>query len=123
MKYLVTLFTLLLVTGQILAAEEAVPDSSVDKKLPRLLELGSDKCKSCKKMAVVLDEIKEKYGDGIAIEKIDVKKNPGLAREYKIQLIPTQIFLDSTGVEFYRHTGYLPADEIEQVLQKMGVSP
>jgi AhpD family alkylhydroperoxidase len=42
------------------------------------------------------------------------------AKKYEIEAIPTQVFLDETGNEFFRHTGFFPEEELIKVLnQKM----
>jgi thioredoxin 1 len=36
-------------------------------------------------------------------------------------VIPTQVFQDSKGNEFFRHEGFFPLSEIEKILQQQGV--
>jgi len=43
------------------------------------------------------------------------------AQKYGIRLIPTQVFLDKDGKEFFRHEGFFPEDEIHKLLQGKGV--
>jgi thioredoxin 1 len=45
------------------------------------------------------------------------------ADEYGIRLIPTQVFLDKKGKEIFRHEGFFPEDEIDELLQKQGLKP
>ncbi|TKJ42152.1 hypothetical protein CEE37_00305 [candidate division LCP-89 bacterium B3_LCP] len=90
--------------------------------LPRLLELGSVGCRSCDMMAPIIDELKEEYAGRLSVEFYDVRKDPTLARQYRIRIIPTQIFLETDGKEFFRHEGFLPKDEILTILDQMGVS-
>ena len=44
-----------------------------------------------------------------------------MAEKYKIRVIPTQVFLDKNGKEFFRHEGYFPFEEIEKKLKAQGV--
>ncbi|HYG35406.1 MAG TPA: thioredoxin family protein, partial [Clostridia bacterium] len=44
--------------------------------LPRLVDLGADKCIPCKKMAPILEELKKEYTGRMEVEFIDVWKNP-----------------------------------------------
>lgn len=94
------------------------PNSPTEAGLPRLLELGNDKCRACKKMAEVLVMIEEKYQDKIIIERINIRDNPGIARKYKIMIVPTQIIFDHLGKEVYRHTGYISAEKLSTILNK-----
>ena len=53
---------------------------------------------------------------------IDVYKHQDLAREYRIQAIPTVIFFDSNGKEVFRQQGFMPKAAILEQLRKVGVS-
>ena len=68
-------------------------------KLPKLIDLGADKCIPCKMMAPVLEELKREYEGRLDVEFVDVWRLPGVAGEYGVQSIPTQIFFDASGKE------------------------
>jgi len=36
-------------------------------------------------------------------------------------MIPTQVFLDKNGKEYFRHEGYFPKDDLVKVLKMQGV--
>lgn len=98
--------------------EGRIPTTS----LPRMLELGSVGCRPCDMMAPLIEELKKEYAGHLSVEFYDVRKDPTPAREYRIRVIPTQIFLDAGGNEVFRHEGYLPKEEILAVLDEMEVS-
>ena len=87
---------------------------SVQQKtgLPRLVDLGADKCIPCKMMAPILEEIRREYQGRLEVTFIDVWKNPGAGREYGIRAIPTQIFYDASGRELFRHEGFYSKEDI-----------
>ncbi len=87
------------------------------------VELGSVKCIPCKMMQPVMDEIEKEYAGQVKVVFYDVWAPEGepYAKQYGIQGIPTQVFLDKAGKEFHRHTGYYPKEEIEKVLKTQGV--
>ena len=89
--------------------------------LPRMVDLGKTWCIPCKQMVAVLQEAELRYKGKAVIEFIDLDKKPEAAREYKIMMIPTQIFFTADGKEFERHVGYLPFEEVEKIFSKMGV--
>ncbi len=85
------------------------------------IELGSVNCIPCKKMQPIMKSIEQKYGEQVKVIFYDVNKEPDRAGEYKIQLIPTQVFLDKNGKEIHRHEGYYPEKEIDKLLQSHGL--
>lgn len=91
------------------------------KALPCLVDLGADKCIPCKMMAPILEELKEEYTNRLEVIFIDVWKNPSKAEEYGIKLIPTQIFLDASGEELFRHEGFFSKKDILSKWKELGV--
>lgn len=87
------------------------------------IELGSVKCIPCKMMQPVMEAIEKDYSGKVKVVFHDVWTEEGrpYAEKYGIQGIPTQIFLDENGKEFFRHTGFFPQNQIEEVLKKQGV--
>ncbi len=90
-------------------------------KLPRLVDLGADKCIPCRMMAPVLKELKAEYAGKMAVEFIDVWKSPDAGKPYKIKLIPTQIFFDASGKELFRHEGFFGKEDILNKWKELGV--
>ncbi len=82
------------------------------KTLPRLVDLGAEKCIPCKMMAPILEELKKEYAGIFNVEFIDVWKNPDAAKGYAIKMIPTQIFYDAAGKELFRHEGFFSKEDI-----------
>jgi thioredoxin 1 len=104
------------------ALEEPQSQKNSDVKVT-FVELGSVNCIPCKAMQPVMKEIEQEYGDQVKVVFHDVWTNEGKAygRKYKIQAIPTQVFLDRNGNEYFRHMGFFPKEEIVKVLEKQGV--
>ncbi len=98
-----------------------VKPQRINKALPRLVDLGADKCIPCKMMAPILEELKKEYAGRLEVEFIDVWKNPDEAKKYKINIIPTQIFYDAKGKETFRHSGFFSDIDIVTKLSEMGI--
>ena len=92
-------------------AEPGAADTE-HEPLPRLVDLGADKCVPCKMMAPILEELKETYAGQLNVQFIDVWKNPAPGREYGVKVIPTQIFFDEQGNELFRHQGFMSREDI-----------
>jgi thioredoxin 1 len=109
------------VAGLIPRARHATPGQANQAARPRLLDLGADKCIPCKKMAPILEELKQEYAGRMDVEFIDVWKNRDAARPYGIETIPTQVFFDASGKEIYRHVGFFSKEEILAKWKELGV--
>lgn len=91
------------------------------QKLPKLLELGADKCIPCKMMAPILAEFRRECAGHFITEFIDVWKNPDAGKQYGVEMIPTQIFFDAEGKELFRHTGFFGKEDILGKWKELGV--
>jgi thioredoxin 1 len=104
----------------------AITVKTENKDLPMVtfVELGSVNCIPCKQMQPIMKEIEEEYKTKVKVIFYDVWKPEGqpFGEKYKIRVIPTQVFLDKDGQEFYRHEGYFPKKEIEALLTKQGIN-
>ncbi len=96
-------------------------EPAVAKKLPRVVDLGADKCIPCKKLAPILEELKKEYAGRVTVEFIDVWKNAKAGEPYKIRVIPTQVFFDADGKEVWRHEGFLPKEDFIAKFAELGV--
>ena len=87
------------------------------------IELGSVRCIPCQKMQPVMKSIETKYGKEVKVVFHDVWTPEGqpFAKQYGIESIPTQVFLDENGKEFSRHVGYFPEEDLVKVLKTKGV--
>jgi len=97
------------------------PEQPPADALPRLIDLGADKCIPCKMMAPIIEELKEEYKGVFKVEFIDVWKEPEAGRRWRIRVIPTQIFLDGSGKEIYRHKGFFSKEDILEKWKEVGV--
>ena len=96
--------------------------TTAQANLPRLVDLGSTTCTSCKRMAPILQELKAELQGKVNVEFIDVAVKTEAADQYGIRAIPTQIFFDAAGKEVARHEGFMPREDLLAQLEKMGVA-
>ncbi len=92
-----------------------------DKQLPRVLDVGSDKCVACKKLAPIMAALKVECAGRAKIDFLDAWKQPEARTQYKIQMIPTLIFFDGDGKETARHIGFLSKEGILTKLREAGM--
>ncbi len=80
--------------------------------LPRMVELGADKCIPCQQMKPILDSLRADFADQLGVEFIHVYNEEEKAEPYSIRLMPTQVFLSEDGEELFRHEGFFSRDDI-----------
>ncbi len=70
-----------------------------------------------------MKEVEKEYKNQVKVIFHDVWTDDGqpYAVKYRIQVIPTQVFLDKNGKEYFRHEGFFPKEQLVEVLKKQGV--
>lgn len=123
--FIVTLAALTICTFLILAADSrsAATETKSDEVKVTFVEIGSVNCIPCKAMQPIMKAVEEEFKGQVKIVFHDVwtPKGKADAMKYNIRLIPTQVFLDKDGKEYYRHEGYFPKDGVVQVIKMQGV--
>jgi len=90
--------------------------------LPRLVELGIPVCIPCAMMAPGLEELKNEYAGRLEVESIDTLRDPGAKGQYDAPFCATQIFIDASGKELFRHVGYYSKRDILAKWKELGVN-
>jgi len=131
MKCKLTIIGMVIILSAALSSCSGKENDTAEKKSPAdkgdhvvtFVELGSENCIPCKMMKPVMKKVEEKYGSQVRVVFHDVGTSEGrpYAQSYSIRVIPTQVFLDENGKEFFRHEGFFPFDEVDKVLKKQGV--
>ena len=68
--------------------------------VPVIIDFGADSCIPCKEMAPVLVALHDELKGKAIIRFVDVWKYRDLAEGIPLQVIPTQVFFDTTGKPF-----------------------
>ncbi len=76
------------------------------QEMPIIIDFGADECIPCKEMAPVLVTLNEEMQGKAIVQFVDVWKNPTAAQDFPVQVIPTQIIINSDG------TPYVPSENI-----------
>lgn len=113
--------------------------------LPILIDFGADSCVPCKEMAPLLEKLNKEYQGKVIIKFVDVWRNPELAENFPVQVIPTQFFFNSDGSPlaqganppfevigyinqetqehaFTLHQGGLTEEQLEAAFKEMGLN-
>lgn len=87
------------------------------------VELGSLNCVPCKMMKPVMEKIEKEYPGQVKVVFHDVWTPEGrvTGAKFGIRVIPTQVFLDKEGKEFFRHEGFFAFEDVDRILKQRGV--
>ena len=115
----IALLLLALLVWQMLPAwgQGLPPDKA--KPRPVILDFGRGLCANCKLMEQILGKIQDRYADQVEVRFLYIDKDEPLFRQYRIVIVPAQVFLDASGKEVFRHTGIFPLELLEPRLREL----
>ena len=94
---------------------------ALKNKLPTMIDFGSRTCMPCIQMKPIIAELQKEYKDRANILLLDVDEYTTLTHNYRIVVVPTQIFFDTSSNEIFRHSGFFSKDSILIQLKKAGL--
>ncbi len=118
---LALVIVLVVILKQTKSPASVTQDDIQTKATPRLVDVGAGKCIPCKLMAPILEGLKKEYAGRLQVDFLDLSINPNYAAQYKVRVIPTQIFYDVSGREFFRHEGFFSKEDILAKFKQNGV--
>lgn len=102
-------------------AKDNLLDKARASGKPTLAIFSAASCCGPDKMIPIKEALLKKYDTKINILYIEPRKEQILAARYGIRSIPSQVFFDGKGKEFYRHSGFFSEKDIIDKLSKIGV--
>lgn len=100
-----------------------VTAAELGNDLPKMVELYTPSCPSCRAMAPTLVRIEQKCtGNDVGFDKIDLSKreNAHLVDALDVLAVPTFVFLDETGKETSRLIGKQTEETLQKHLASLG---
>lgn len=85
-------------------------------ELPIILDFHATWCRPCKMLAPHLQAIQNKYKGKLVIYRIDVDQEPQLAQLFKVQAMPTVVFIGSK-TKYKSELGYREYDDVEKLVK------
>lgn len=126
MKLVVTAFAIIMMLAgaaqaELPAATATVVNQALSSGKPTLIDFGLRTCNVCKKMAPYLESLSGEYRGRANILFIDVRADQTIAQKFRVQMLPTQIFINAQGKEIQRHTGFMDKEGIINGLKSAGL--
>lgn len=124
MRIFMTLLCLLLasnVFAELPSGNQFTIQAALASGRPTIVDFGARSCIPCKKMAPILEQLEKEYKGRANVIFVDVWQDNKIGGNYRVQMIPTQIFFDAKGKESSRHIGFLDRGPIIDTFKKLGV--
>lgn len=103
------------------SSSDAVIRAALTSGKPTVADFGARTCIPCKKMAPLLEELNLELQGRANVLFTDVWATQSLAQKYRVQMIPTQIFFDTSGKEIKRHMGFMSKEDVLKELKTAGL--
>jgi thioredoxin 1 len=83
--------------------------------LPVLVDFFKDGCTPCRRVAPLLSQAEQRYGERLRFTRVSLAHSPKLVARYNIQAAPTLVLLKN-GQELARHRGVIDRAGLEAFL-------
>ena len=93
--------------------------SALTSGLPVVVKVGADWCPPCRQMKPVIEELAKEEKGKIIFLDLKIDDNRDLAKQYKINLIPTVLFYDRQGKFKGKEVGYMSKEELLKKVQEL----
>jgi thioredoxin 1 len=90
--------------------DKSFQDEVLNSKIPVIVDFWAEWCGPCRNLAPILKDISSNRAD-IKIVKINVDDNSDLSVKYRIQSIPTMIFINNGEVKSVK-VGFSSAEDV-----------
>lgn len=86
---------------------------------PAIYEFARKLCPICHQMEEVLKAVQEVYAGQFELRLLFIDDDIKLFRRFNIAIVPTQVFLDASGKEVFRHEGLQSREQLEKKLREL----
>jgi len=76
---------------------EWIKQTTIMTSKPMVIDFYATWCGPCKQLAPILDQIEQNHKGEVIFKRIDVDQEPELAQEFRVEAIPTLMFVTPKG--------------------------
>lgn len=102
----------------IILTDENFQKEVLEHTQPVLVDFWADWCGPCTMISKTIDELAYDFNGKAKVGKVDIDKNPGVAKKFKINSIPTLLFFKDGQVE-YQVSGVVSKAVMAEKLDKL----
>lgn len=99
-------------------SEQSFNRDVLQSQVPVLVDFYADWCGPCRMLAPTLDRVAAEFADRAKIVKVNVDQEPELANQFRVQSIPTLVFV-LDGKVAGRVSGMLSEAALRQALNQL----
>jgi thioredoxin 1 len=115
-KLMIMMLALVLTASLLPAlAQESQPPPT----LPEILEFDRKLCPVCLETELAIKAVQDRYPGQFVVRYVHIDEEPNLFRHYKVAIVPTQIFLNASGKQVFRHEGVYKPVMLEKKLRDL----
>lgn len=101
--------------AEIIITKNNFENEVIRSDIPVLLDFWANWCGPCKMLSPNVAQIAEKYEGKVKVGKVNVDEEPELANAFQVASIPMLVVMKGGEVTNVS-VGYMPADQIEELL-------
>lgn len=96
-----------------------VNSQSIELKsnVPVIVDFYATWCGPCRMLAPELKALQKEYKDKLVVYKVDVDREPKMARFFGIKAMPTIYFIPTSGKATYAQ-GYMTKDQLKEIVDQ-----
>lgn len=102
-------------------ATDVVPSDAGGAKRPILACFCADWHRSCQEMNRLMERMRSRFGDRLQVRMIDPSNQAELARQFRIESLPTVVLFDANGKLILRSEGAMTEKELLEALSQAGL--